>query len=89
VAIGELARAQHRLVQCLLRLAWDSEIDCEPIAQPAEPQDADPHVRWCGRGGAARHPPIPIGTGLIAGRFFRLLFVERTARTGIGILLCS
>ena len=25
-----------------------------------EPPYADPHVRWCGRGGAARLPPIPI-----------------------------
>src|SRR5438270_3092651 len=29
-------------------------------AQVAEPPYADPHVRWCGRGGAARLPPIPI-----------------------------
>ena len=26
-----------------------------------EPPDADPHVRWCGRGVAARLPPIPMG----------------------------
>ncbi|MDA1315617.1 MAG: hypothetical protein O2968_19990, partial [Acidobacteria bacterium] len=24
--------------------------------------DADPHVRWCGRGGVVRLPPIPIPT---------------------------
>jgi hypothetical protein len=38
------------------------------IAQPAEPPDADPHVRWCGRGEAARLPPIPIvrASGFIA-----------------------
>src|ERR1019366_8049579 len=29
-------------------------------AQVTEPPDADPHVRWCGRGGAVRLPPIPI-----------------------------
>ena len=28
-----------------------------------EPPYADPHVRWCGRGGAARLPPIPIVAG--------------------------
>lgn len=28
-----------------------------------EPPDADPHVRWCGRGGAVRLPPIPIKSG--------------------------
>src|SRR6266481_4413164 len=29
-------------------------------AQVMEPPYADPHVRWCGRGGAVRLPPIPI-----------------------------
>src|SRR6202011_2035216 len=29
-------------------------------AQPAEPPCTDPYARWCGRGGAARLPPIPI-----------------------------
>ena len=28
---------------------------------PAEPPCTDPYARWCGRGGAARLPPIPIG----------------------------
>ena len=30
--------------------------------QLIEPPDADPLVRWCGRGEVARPPPIPIGT---------------------------
>src|SRR6266481_5181012 len=30
------------------------------FAQSAEPPYTDPYVRWCGRGGAARLPPIPI-----------------------------
>src|SRR6266852_1181875 len=30
-------------------------------AQLAEPPYADPHVRWCGRGGRATFPPMPIG----------------------------
>src|SRR5262249_30039811 len=25
-----------------------------------EPPDTDPYVRWCGRGGVVRRPPIPI-----------------------------
>src|SRR6266436_1191603 len=29
-------------------------------AQSGEPPYTDPYVRWCGRGGAARLPPIPI-----------------------------
>src|SRR6185437_16419831 len=49
VEAGGLAGASSRAAQCLLRLAGDSAIDCCPIAQPAEPPDADPHVRWCDR----------------------------------------
>src|SRR5438093_10436532 len=38
-----------------------SETNLRPSpAQVTEPPYADPHVRWCGRGGAARLPPIPI-----------------------------
>jgi RNA-directed DNA polymerase len=44
-----------------LRLARDSETDCRTIAQPAEPPDADPHVRWCGRGEAVRLPATSHG----------------------------
>ena len=29
-------------------------------AQVTEPPYTDPYVRWCGRGGAARLPPIPM-----------------------------
>src|SRR6266566_3186862 len=35
------------------------------LAQPAEPPYADPHVRWCGRGGRATVPPIPIHCALM------------------------
>ena len=34
-----------------------------PAAMPldsVEPPCTDPYARWCGRGGAARLPPIPI-----------------------------
>src|SRR5215469_2842984 len=34
------------------------------LAQPAEPPYADPHVRWCGRGGRVIVPPIPIACDL-------------------------
>src|SRR5436309_13760978 len=38
-----------------------SETNLRPSpAQVTEPPYADPHVRWCGRGGAVRLPPIPI-----------------------------
>src|SRR5947209_2449328 len=40
-----------------------SETNLRPSpAQVTEPPYADPHVRRCGRGGAARLPPIPIRT---------------------------
>ena len=52
--------------QCLLRLARDSEIDCRPIAQPAEPPYADPHVRWCDRE-SWRQPTYVDSTGPGAG----------------------
>ena len=43
-----------------------SETNPQPSpAQVAEPPYADPHVRWCGRGGAARLPPIPIKPGIV------------------------
>src|SRR6266851_4826951 len=32
-------------------------------AQLTEPPDADPHVRWCGRGERATAPPMPIANG--------------------------
>src|ERR1017187_10676880 len=49
VEAGRIPRLAFCAAQCFLRLAQDSEIDCRPIAQPAEPPDADPHVRWCDR----------------------------------------
>src|SRR5689334_25358215 len=33
------------------------------LPQPVEPPGADPHAGWCGRGGVARLPPIPIEEG--------------------------
>ena len=60
VEAGEFTGFGDCTAQFLLRLARDSETDWPAIAQPAEPPDADPHVRWCARGGAARLPPIPI-----------------------------
>jgi RNA-directed DNA polymerase len=35
-------------------------MDRMTVQQLAEPPDADPHVRWCGRGGVVRLSPIPI-----------------------------
>src|SRR4051794_37386727 len=54
-----LVISNHSLSR-LFRLSRGSKISCYPVAQPAEPPYADPHVRWCGRCGAAKPPPIPI-----------------------------
>ena len=39
------------------------------LAQLLEPPCTDPYARWCGRGGAARLPPIPIAATLCVGTF--------------------
>jgi hypothetical protein len=54
--------ASQSAEQCVLGAARSEEL---PTAIPTssylnEPPDADPHVRWCGRGGAVRPPPILI-----------------------------
>ena len=44
----------------LLRLARPAYLAPSQAAQSAEPPYTDPYVRWCGRGGAVRLPPIPM-----------------------------
>src|SRR5208283_1468853 len=44
----------------LLATHYAESLATSHLAQPAEPPYADPHVRWCGRGGRATVPPIPI-----------------------------
>src|SRR5712671_424547 len=50
----------HRAFQCPLQIARPPVLDRSGLAQLLEPPYTDPYVRWCGRGGAARLPPIPI-----------------------------
>src|SRR5229473_1961750 len=47
-------------LQCPLQIARSPVFDRSALAQLLEPPYTDPYVRWCGRGGAARLPPIPI-----------------------------
>src|SRR5450631_3045278 len=47
-------------VERLSGSARTSLLDRGPIAEPIEPPYTDPYVRWCGRGGGAIRPPIPI-----------------------------
>jgi hypothetical protein len=60
VAPCEHASAENRSLQRLLRLARASRAHGSWLVQPAEPPDADPHVRSCGRGEWATTPPMPI-----------------------------
>src|SRR6202048_1431265 len=53
-------RADHRSIERLLRLARTSRAHDSWLVQPTEPPDADPHVRWCGRGGRVTVSPIPM-----------------------------
>src|SRR5271167_265774 len=60
VANRELPGVSHGTTQCLLCLTGTPGHGHTVLGQPAEPPYADPHVRWCGRGGRATVSPIPI-----------------------------
>src|ERR1700758_607088 len=60
VAPREHASAENRSAERFLRLARASRAHGSWLVQPAEPPDADPHVRSCGRGGRATTSPMPI-----------------------------
>src|SRR6516164_5657851 len=47
-------------LQCPLQIARSPILVRRVLAQLLEPPCTDPYARWCGRGGAARLPPIPI-----------------------------
>src|SRR6202158_1556284 len=47
-------------LKCILQIARPPILVPIVLAQLLEPPCTDPYARWCGRGGAARLPPIPI-----------------------------
>jgi group II intron reverse transcriptase/maturase len=49
VAALEQPGPHHGTAQCLLRLARDTKVGCQPITQPAEPPGTDPYAGWCDR----------------------------------------
>src|SRR5881398_1752591 len=56
-----LSNPEARPAESLLQLARSTDAGRRSrTAQPTEPPYTDPYVRWCGRGGAVRLPPIPI-----------------------------
>ena len=50
-------------LQCPLQIARSPIFGRSALAQLLEPPYTDPYVRWCGRGGAERLPPIPMCAG--------------------------
>src|SRR5438552_18808295 len=63
--------AEHRSVQRSLRLARASRAHGSWLVRPAEPPDADPHVRSCGRGEWVTTPPMPINLSSITEHSFQ------------------
>ena len=65
-----------------LRPAWQGfggtgrptafRIHLNPKFNQPNRRGTDPYARWCGRTGAARHPPIPIGKYLVRGGYAAL-----------------
>src|SRR5271157_5102030 len=74
VAPCEHPSVENRSVERLLRFARASRVHGSWIAQPAEPPDADPHVRWCGRGERATAPPMPIAPSMFDSLVLQVLF---------------
>src|SRR6202008_595709 len=54
-------------LKCILQIARPAILVPVVLAQLLEPPCTDPYARWCGRGGAARLPPIPIAATLCIG----------------------
>ena len=66
MARGALAVARRFRSRCPTPSSTESASHPSPQAMPldsVEPPCTDPYARWCGRGGAARLPPIPIALG--------------------------
>ena len=47
-------------LKCILQITRSAILVPIVLAPLLEPPCTDPYARWCGRGGAARLPPIPI-----------------------------
>src|ERR1700676_5535141 len=64
-------------LKCILQIARPAILVPIVLAQLLEPPCTDPYARWCGRGGAARLPPIPIVGTFRTWRDVRLESVKR------------
>ena len=68
----------YRALQCILQIARPPIPVPSVLAQLLEPPCTDPYARWCGRGGAARLPPIPIFDPLLPWRDGRVVYAPST-----------
>ena len=57
------------------------------MLNPANRRGTDPYARWCGRGGIARCPPIPIDGGAAAAAQSAMLLTAVTFPLGAVALL--
>ena len=73
MAVGELAGAQHRVVQCLLRLAWDSEINCETDRLTRRTAGCGPACPVVWEEGSCEASPYPDSNPLVMKNEARLL----------------
>ena len=70
MALGGSASARRSASRCPTPSSTGSASHPSPQAMPldsVEPPCTDPYARWCGRGGAARLPPIPICASALPG----------------------
>jgi hypothetical protein len=51
------------------------------VLNPPNRRGTDPYARWCGRGGIARCPPIPIDSGAVAAAQSAMPSIARCSRT--------
>src|SRR5208283_4327644 len=72
----------RRAPQCVLQIARSPIPVRRLLAQLLEPPCTDPYARWCGRGGAARLPPIPILEPIRKQRVHRSTLFDCGGRSG-------
>ena len=60
VAYHQISRSDSRPRQCLLAQSWPCQFPTviHLASYLTEPPDADPHVRWCGRGALPPYPDL-------------------------------
>src|SRR5712692_5999468 len=79
----------HRPVECSSHLVGTSVIGRGSVASPIEPPYTDPYVRWCGRGGGAILPPIPINPAPHSGKRKLYWFSVKWRKGVLWLCICA